>query len=359
MVNPLILIVDDVPENVELISKVVSRANYKPITALSGPEAINLAREQQPDTILLDVMMPEMDGFEVCRKLQEDPITRTIPVLMLTARTEPDDFKDGMQAGAFGYLKKPVNRVELLAYLHTSVRHHHMVKKLKETNENLEHLNRNRDALTAMLVHDLKNPLSAVIGNLLLLEEDLSENKEVLPVIKNSIKASEIIQEMVQDLLDYSRLETGSYTIKFEKCNFKKVLEDAMRDLDNKKLNVNDIPNIELNIDKKLLSRILRSILVHGYENLLPDDAPIDIQTSLVNGLVNMAFVVHGPTPNEAQCKLLFKPEALLGKDRLRIIRGPALLLVDKAVTALNGKLNAYPDSIGGLKIFLELPGVV
>ncbi|MDO9126100.1 MAG: response regulator, partial [Parvibaculum sp.] len=117
-----VLIVDDVPANLKLLDAKLTAEYFDVFKASSGPEAIEAAKEQQPDIILLDVMMPGMDGFEVCRRLKAMPETEHIPVVMVTALDQPKDRVQGLEAGADDFLTKPLNDLALFARVRSLVR---------------------------------------------------------------------------------------------------------------------------------------------------------------------------------------------------------------------------------------------
>src|SRR5689334_2478851 len=126
-----VLVVDDVEVNVRLLEAKLSSEYFTVITASNGEAALSLARSEHPDIILLDVMMPEMDGFEVCRRLKGDPATADIPVMMVTALSEVSDRVRGLQVGADDFLTKPVNDVALFARVRSLVRLKRMMEELR------------------------------------------------------------------------------------------------------------------------------------------------------------------------------------------------------------------------------------
>lgn len=117
-----VLVVDDIPPNVKLLEAKLSSEYFDVITATSGPEALEKAKKDSPDIVLLDVMMPGMDGFEVCKRLKTDPETTHIPVVMVTALTDSSDRVRGLEAGADDFLSKPVNDIALMARVRSLVR---------------------------------------------------------------------------------------------------------------------------------------------------------------------------------------------------------------------------------------------
>jgi DNA-binding response OmpR family regulator len=128
-----ILIADDNPQNVELLEAYLSGLDCELRTAADGEETLRAVAEFRPDLILLDVMMPRLSGFEVCRKLRSDPASQDTLVLMVTALNEPSDFERGVQAGTDDFLTKPVNKVELLCRVRSLLRVRHLKSQLERT----------------------------------------------------------------------------------------------------------------------------------------------------------------------------------------------------------------------------------
>lgn len=132
----LILIVDDMPVNIKVLGRIVSKCGYDYITASNGMATIEQAESLSPDAILLDIMMPKPDGYEVCRRLKSNGHTKDIPVIFITGKTQPRDIVKGFRMGAVDYITKPFNSAELAARLHTHVE-----------------LKRSRDKIERMLDH--------------------------------------------------------------------------------------------------------------------------------------------------------------------------------------------------------------
>jgi len=128
-----VLIVDDNVQNLELLQAYLEELDVETIPANDGPEALELVSKQKPDLILLDIMMPRMSGFEVCKRLKNDPKTRNIPIIMVTALNEFGDIERGIDSGTDDFVSKPVNKLELLARVRTMLKLKHLTDKLERT----------------------------------------------------------------------------------------------------------------------------------------------------------------------------------------------------------------------------------
>jgi CheY-like chemotaxis protein len=131
--KPTVLVVDDNIQNLELLLAYLEDVDCETISATGGLEAIEMVKAQQPDLILLDVMMPKISGFEVCRKLKSDPETTHIPVIMVTALNEMGDIERAIDSGTDDFLSKPVNKLELLTRVRTMLKLKHLTDKLERT----------------------------------------------------------------------------------------------------------------------------------------------------------------------------------------------------------------------------------
>ncbi len=202
-----VLVVDDTPDNVDLLDAFLTENDYNVVTALSGKECLIKSVSDQPNMIILDIRMPEMDGYEVLRRLKAATQTKQIPVILLTAeRRDPGDIEKGFSLGADEYLTKPINMEELLV----------RVKAILQSKEAEQQLERYKADFTSMLVHDLRGPLGAVRG---LIEYAINEgniSQSQNEVLTLAIDASNKMLDLVNDLLDLSRFESGNIQLNKE-----------------------------------------------------------------------------------------------------------------------------------------------
>jgi DNA-binding response OmpR family regulator len=143
--RPRVLIVDDTPQNIRLLEAVLGPAGYLTLSASSGPEALDLLAKEPVDIVLLDVVMPEMDGFEVCRQIRADPRTSVLPVVMVTASEQHEKVR-GIEAGADDFLTKPLNQAELMVRVKSLVRIKAYHDTIEAQKAELAGLNRNLEA---------------------------------------------------------------------------------------------------------------------------------------------------------------------------------------------------------------------
>jgi len=131
--TPIVLVVDDNQQNLELLQAYLEDMDCRTIPAHDGPQALAIIALEPPDLILLDVMMPRMSGFEVCKKIKNDPKTSDIPVIMVTALNEFGDIERGIDSGTDDFISKPVNKLELLTRVRTMLKLKHLTDKLERT----------------------------------------------------------------------------------------------------------------------------------------------------------------------------------------------------------------------------------
>jgi signal transduction histidine kinase len=179
--------------------------------------------EVQPDLVLMDVMMPEMDGFEVCGRLREKPETKNIPVIFLTAKTEKEDVVKGLEAGGVDYITKPFNKAELLARVKTHL-------ELTFARQELKELNTTKDKFLSIIAHDLKNPLQILMLSADILHagyDSFDEDKRKDHILKFLIN-SRRISELVENLLDWARSQGGGMECKPRRTDIAVLVDENM-----------------------------------------------------------------------------------------------------------------------------------
>jgi len=220
-----ILIVDDDPNIALLIQMTLTKkSSYETEIAHSGEQALAMIENASPDLVLLDIMMPGIDGFEVCRRIKENEKTRLIPVIMITAKREMGDKVHGMGVGANDYITKPFNPEELLARVQAQLR----IRELEKENAAKKEL----EAVLKMsisLQHEINNPLTGVIGNLeLLREREEMTDDEVDQAIEEVLSLALRIKDIIRQMGRISRVVSSRYIEGSEMIDIGKSAEDTL-----------------------------------------------------------------------------------------------------------------------------------
>ncbi|MBU0947000.1 MAG: response regulator [Proteobacteria bacterium] len=203
-----ILIVDDNQVNLNLLSSILQGVNYTVIAANSAEKALEQIRTRSPDIILLDVMMPDMDGFSLCRRLKEDDRFSDIPVIFLTSLSRKADIVEGFNAGGHDYIVKPFNRQELLARVRNHIHLYDMLLENKRLIKLSEDASLSKSEFLASMSHEIRTPLNSIIGMAeVLAETPLSDEQRKYVSIFRS--AGESLLEIINDILDLSKIEAG------------------------------------------------------------------------------------------------------------------------------------------------------
>ena len=205
-----ILIVDDTPANLRLLSQMLTERGYKVRAVLSGPQALMAAQAAPPDLILLDIRMPEMDGYEVCQRLKTGEQTRDIPVLFISALSETEDKIKAFTVGGVDYITKPFQVKEVLARVETHLALRNLHRQLQAANaelarqiDELRARNEELDAFAHTVAHDLKNPLNQIVGYAEMLEQyyatlsSVERMKSVGGIARSGRKMDSIIEELL------------------------------------------------------------------------------------------------------------------------------------------------------------------
>ncbi|MBL1211038.1 response regulator [Geminocystis sp. GBBB08] len=279
-----ILIVDDIPENLELLFQILTEHNYEVRRVLNGKQALNIAIIDSPDLILLDIKMPEIDGYEVCRQLKNNQKTQDIPVIFLSALNETFDKVKAFQMGGVDYITKPFQIREVLARVENQLQLIKTKKILEEKNQllistnrqlelqkqELEIVNQELEAFNYRVSHDIRNELSIIQGFSRILLENTCTNKpiESEEALKSIVSASQLIEQIINDLTRLTRI--NSQELEFQKVDLSLMVKNIISNLEQQKndreVNWQITPNINTYGDPQLLYIALDNLLSNAYK---------------------------------------------------------------------------------------------
>jgi len=205
-----ILVVDDEKQNRVLLSELL-KLEYKIFLAKNGMQALERAREHRPDLIMLDVLMPEMDGYQVIRELKADELTRDIPVIFISALDSADDEEKGLELGALDYISKPFHPSIVRARVRNHLSLCIALSQLRAQKQSLEEAAVLRDDVERIMHHDLKSPLNGILGATQMMLSDSFMDDERIELTKMIEKSGYSMLDMISRSLDLYKMEQGLY----------------------------------------------------------------------------------------------------------------------------------------------------
>ncbi len=234
--KPTVLVVDDTPDNLSLMSGLL-KGHYRVKVANTGEKALQMARDQPPDLILLDVMMPGMDGREVCQRLQGDPRTAGVPVIFLTSNDQECDEELGLNLGAVDYITKPFSIPITMARIHNHTRLKRQADQLAAMAVESDRLRaeaqratRTREDVLAVVAHDLRNPLSTILMAGTFLQGPAGGDVFLAPgkLGERIVRAASRMEALIKDLLDFAAIEAGQLAVEPQPVKADAVVADAI-----------------------------------------------------------------------------------------------------------------------------------
>jgi two-component system sensor histidine kinase/response regulator len=345
-----ILIVDDIPSNLNFLSEVLHAEGIGVMLATTGADAIEIARYKLPDLILLDIAMPMMDGYEVCEKLKSEPETRDIPVIFLTARTEPEDILKGFQTGAVDYILKPFNAMELMARVKTHLELRNKTEALKSVNSRLEeevrqrtaeiseanrtltetnlklekayddlsNLDKAKDEFIRHINHELRTPLQGIHGFTLILEDIIEspEQKEYIQSINSLVKRLVKLSEIS---LLFTEIKAKNYKITLKPVSLKYSINQILEIFrkEREKITVehgSPEENVYVRADQRLMNTCLELIIDNALK-YTSDTGKVIIRTFRNDDLAGIEVADDGPGFTPKALESLYE---LFSADNLR-----------------------------------------
>jgi two-component system sensor histidine kinase/response regulator len=310
----LILVVDDNPENLKVLGQIVRKKGHNLTFAQDGEGALLSIKSKRPDLILLDIMMPNIDGYEVCKRLKENADTKDIPIIFLTARTEQEDIIKGLELGAVDYVTKPFNAHELLMRVGTHLDLKNAGDVIARQKKDLEIANAAKDKFFSIIAHDLGN-----LFNGLLSFSDILTNKTIALSEAEKEEFLGIIQEssqqgfaLLRNLLEWSRMQTGRIHFRPEYQNLKGVVDANIVLLRGnvKAKNItmlSDIsPDLDVFADPNMLNTVIRNILSNAVK-FTTEDGKITVSAEKNGKFARISMADTGVGIDASELSKLFK----------------------------------------------------
>jgi signal transduction histidine kinase len=362
----IILIVDDTPTNIYIASKILERDGFQVISADSGRNGIDQAIEQQPHLILLDISMPQMDGYETCKHLKANPATKNIPVIFVSALTSADSKVRGLEGGAVDYMTKPIEAGELLARVKIHLRIQELERSLVGKNDHLTRLDQEKNELFGIVAHDLKNPITSILSSVSMVKRYYNRfsEEDILERLSRVEELGKRMTNLVEQLLDMNALENGGMQPKPEAIDLNQFIEESLpvyiESAEKKDINIDFVPAEDMEpvlADKHFLTEILDNLLSNAIK-YSPKGLEVSIYTDFFDSSVQFIVRDQGPGFTEEDKKRLFQKFAKLSARPTdgESSTGLGLSIAMKLVTMLNGSIQCESVANEGAAFIVELP---
>ena len=358
-----ILVVDDTVENLRLISSMLGEQGYEVRPVTNGRLALQAAERDPPDLILLDINMPEMNGYQVCERLKATPALKDVPVIFLTALGDVADKVRAFDVGGIDYITKPFQLEEVQARVRTHVALRQAGRELTASYTRLHALEKLRDDLVHMVVHDMRSPLMVLSGHLELLRESelgtLSENGR--DDLRSALKAARTLSRMANDLLDVSRLEDRRMPLQRGAHDLGEIAEEvraAVGVLDpGRAIELRLDGSLRVHCDREVVRRVLENLLGNAIKHT-PTGAGLSIAVAAGPGRVRVEVADRGPgVPVEARQRIFekFETAATRAEQKYHSV-GLGLAFSKLAIEAHGGTIGVEAGEPDGSVFWFELP---
>ncbi|HBB66538.1 MAG: hypothetical protein A2X28_08005 [Elusimicrobia bacterium GWA2_56_46] len=361
---PNILMVDDTPANLELLSGMLEARGYKVRVAISGKLALQAARNSPPDLILLDINMPDMNGYEVCGILKSEDKLKDIPVIFLSALSETIDKVKAFGTGGVDYISKPFHLEEVEARIETHLKLRRQESLLQENYNKLLALEKLRDSLVHMIIHDLRSPLTGIYAHLQLLGENAQKtlSGDQLANIEQTLKTAKQMIQLVNDVLDVSKMEEQRMELKVEQCDLVSMVTESISGLKalSKTREIQFTPDktpVTVLADRDIILRIVQNLLSNALK-FTQDGGLIRLDLKSAGGRVRLSVRDNGPGIAPEYREKIFEKFAQveLPAGRQKYSTGLGLTFCRMAAEAHGGNVGVDSEEGKGSTFWLELP---
>lgn len=358
-----VLVVDDTPENIDVLVGIL-RDTYAVRVAANGERALRLAADRPPDLVLLDIMMPGIDGFEVCRRLKADPALQDVPVVFISALDRVQDKIEAFSSGGVDYVTKPFQPAEVEARVATHLELRRKRRELAEALGQLRDLERLRDSLVHMVVHDLRSPLTGVLGMAEILRDELDEQltDQHKQDFDEMLTSGNTLREMVSSVLDVSRMEAGEMPLDREVCDVEPMIEEALTSLVALVKHCHVVfdppaPPVMAYCDREVTRRIIANLVSNAIK-FTPHSGEVRIAVGSKDELVEIRVVDTGPgIPPEYSERIFEKFGQVDGRQEGRkYSTGLGLAFCKLAVEAHGGQIGVDSELGKGSTFWFTLP---
>ena len=298
-----VLIVDDVVSNVLLLKILLANEKFQVCTASNGKDCIEISRKEHPDLILLDVMMPDLNGFDTAVILKKGEDTKDIPIIFLTALNTPQDLVHGFQVGASDFLTKPFNKEELVMRVTQQISLVAAKRIIEQQNQELRATLNNRDKMYSVIAHDLRSPMASIRMVLNLVVASTSPEtvgEEIYNLLDQANRESEEVHDLLDNLLKWTKSQTGRLNVVKQELELNDIIPGVVEIFDtiaatkHIKLELkSESDSLKVEADNDMLKTVVRNFLSNAIK-FSPADSTIEIAMTKENEFAKVSVRDHG-----------------------------------------------------------------
>ena len=356
-----LLIVDDTPDNIDVLVGCLS-PDYRTRIATNGKIALSLCEKEAPDLILLDIMMPEMDGYEVCRRLKKKEETKNIPIIFITAKGEPQDETKGLALGAVDYIAKPITPAIVLARVATHLEVNRQRLKIETAYKKLQELEALRDNLVHMVVHDMRTPLSLMNGHLELLKMRSNLNSQGQQHLDAVNRACAGLIEMVSTVLDVSRFDENEMPLEMEELDIVSLAKETAApyqalDFGAKIVFESSLDSLQMNCDQNIIQRVITNLIGNAVK-FTPDSGTVRLVLEKIDQEMKISISDNGPGISPEYHEKIFEKfgQVEMHNKKRKYSTGFGLTFCKLAVEAHGGSIGVESEIGKGSTFWFRLP---
>jgi signal transduction histidine kinase len=352
-----ILVVDDTPANLKLLDGMLRECGYRVRPVTNGLGALRAVASEPPDLILLDISMPDMDGYEVCRRLKADPATAEIPILFISALTGADDKVRAFEAGGLDYVSKPFQLAEVAARVRTHLQLRAQQRQLQESLHRQRELEHMRDQLTHMIAHDMRSPLLALKLTIDLLRAGPSSDDPML--LDGARIEVSLLVEMVSQMLDVSRMEAGALNLNPENVNLTALATGVLASLKplarERSVTIEAPESVTAPVDRELIRRVVANLLGNAFKFASPRGR-VSLRIEPGPDFIRIAVTDDGAGIAPEHHARIFEKFGQVEANRQKYGTGLGLTFAKMAVEAHGGEIGVISAVGQGSTFWFTLP---
>jgi signal transduction histidine kinase len=365
LIDSKILIIDDIAENIQVLAGILHKEKVKISFATRAAQGIETAINTQPDLILMDVTMPEMDGFTATKILKENSSTKDIPVIFLTARTDTKDLVTGFNAGGVDYIVKPYNPTELLLRIITHLELKKSKEEILQQKQKLEMANKEKDKFLSIVSHDLRSPFAGILGLTQFMIEDYDSfsSDDMKEYLNNFYTSLKVQYQFMEDLLSWGNFQMGRKKVHPEDFLVSELLKNnqiiVQETLKQKSqtLTIEFENDIYAFADRQMVSSVVHNLITNAMK-FSPIGKEIKLYAKNIADNVEIGVIDKGVGLEKVDSAKLFKIDTVFTNPGTNNEKGTGLGLLLCSEMVRNNKGEIFVDSeIGvGSRFYFTLP---